>query len=482
MKVLFAVSECVPFVKSGGLADVAGTLPAELAKLGSDVRVILPKYTIVPHEYKMKMKKRKEFIVRVGWRRQYCGIEEMEHAGIIYYFVDNEYYFKRNRMYGDFDDGEKFAYFNRAVLEALFELDFFPDILHCHDWHAGMIPFLLRTQYNQDSRCQNIRTVFTIHNLQFQGILPPETLGDLLGLSYRYFNADQLEFYGNINFMKAGLISADKITTVSPTYKEEIQTAYYGERLDGVLRLRDRDLEGILNGIDYLLYDPEHDGLLDATYHSENLEGKKQNKASLQRELGLPLSDRPLIVMVTRLTGQKGLDLVKGVFHELMETDIQLAILGTGDHDFEQFLNRMASLYPDNFKAWIGFDEGLAHRFYAGGDMFLMPSRFEPCGLSQLIAMRYGTVPIVRETGGLNDTVHSYNEWEKTGSGFTFTCFNAHDMLHTIERAIGFYGRKEEWGKLVSSIMKLDYSWKVSAKEYHTLYQQLIDGGDSIVR
>ncbi|CAM3770157.1 glycogen synthase GlgA [Mesobacillus zeae] len=481
MKVLFAVSECVPFIKSGGLADVAGTLPSELKKAGADIRVILPKYALIPEKFKKAMKKRAEFIVQVGWRRQYCGIEELKHEGITYYFIDNEYYFKRNQMYGDYDDGEKFAYFNRAVLEAMFQIEFFPDILHCHDWHAGMIPFLLRTEYNSDARCNHIKTVFTIHNLQFQGIFPPETLGDLLGLSYRYFNPEQLEFYGNINFMKAALVSSDKITTVSPTYMEEIQTPYFGEKLDGILRMRKADLKGVLNGIDNSLYDPSNDSSLEAAFTSRDLAGKQLNKMSLQCQYGLPENEQPLMAMVTRLTKQKGLDLVRGIFHEIMKTGVQMIVLGTGDIEFEQFLTQMASQYPQQCRVLIGFDESLAHRIYAGADMFLMPSKFEPCGLSQLIAMRYGTVPIVRETGGLNDTVQSYNPEDKSGSGFTFTNFNAHDMLFTIERALAIYRNNQEWNNLVQTVMELDFSWSTSAKVYQELYKDLITGSETHV-
>lgn len=477
MKVLFAVSECVPFVKSGGLADVAGSLPKELKKLGTDVRIVLPKYGSIPDTYKKKMKKIREFSVSVGWRNQYCGIEELVHDGVIFYFVDNEYYFLRDQLYGYFDDGERFAYFSRAVLESIRELDFYPDIIHCHDWHTGMVPFLLNVQYRHAKEYASIKSVFTIHNLQFQGIMPKEALTDLFGLDELCFNAEQLEFYGCINFMKAALTSADKITTVSPTYKAEIQNEYYGEKLDGLLRLRDEDLTGILNGIDADFYDPENDQMIAAPYNVNLLTNKGKNKLSLQKLAGLPEQPEvPIIAMITRLTSQKGLDLVKCVFQELMSEEVQFVVLGTGEDEFEQFFAGMEQVYPEKVRAYIRFNEELAHKIYAGADLFLMPSKFEPCGLGQLIAMRYGTIPVVRETGGLNDTVHSYNGDAGEGNGFSFTNFNAHDMLHTINRAIYFYSRKEEWKELVKRTMSLDYSWAQSAFKYSKLYEGLVSG------
>nr|WP_246629133.1 glycogen synthase GlgA [Mesobacillus maritimus] len=472
---MFAVAECVPFIKSGGLADVAGALPKELQGIGTDVRVILPKYQLIPDEYKKQMKKIAEFSVAVGWRNQYCGIEELELDGVTYYFIDNEYYFKRSQMYGDFDEGEQFAYFNRAILDSIREIDFYPDVIHCHDWHTGMVPFLLNEQYRDRKGYESIRTVFTIHNLQFQGIFPKGILGDLFGLDDRYYHPDQLEFHGNVSFMKAALISADKITTVSPTYMEEIQTAYFGERLDGVLRERRSDLLGILNGIDNDLYDPETDIALIKTYGPMDHKARLLNKKQLQRQFELPEEEEtPLMVMVTRLTKQKGLELVRGVFHEIMATGVQLIVLGTGDREFEYFFSHMAAQYPNQCKVFIGFDEDLAHRVYAGADLFLMPSKFEPCGLSQLIALRYGSIPIVRETGGLNDTVKSYNGEAGKGNGFTFTNFNAHDMLFTIDRALSYYEDTASWNKLVENVMQMDFSWARSAKIYQQLYADLV--------
>lgn len=482
MKVLFAVSECVPFVKSGGLADVAGSLPKELAKQGTDVRVILPKYGSISEDFKKKMSRKCEFAVQVGWRSQYCGIEELKYQGITFYFIDNEYYFNRKKLYGYFDDGERFAYFNRAVLDALGHINFYPDVIHSHDWHTGMIPFLLRVEYRAKKGYEFIRTVFTIHNLQFQGIMPREALGDLLGLDYSHFHPDKLEFFGNINFMKGGIVAADKITTVSPTYKEEIQTEYYGEKLHDLLRRRSFDLEGILNGIDDEFYHPGKDTFILKKYSLENLKDKKSNKKHLQEKFWLPVkSDTPLIAMVTRLTKQKGLDLVKGVFHEIMQENVQFLVLGTGDPEFEQFFRDMEAAYPEKCKAYIGFDEGLAHEFYAGSDLFLMPSQFEPCGLGQMIAMNYGSIPIVRETGGLNDTVHSYNEYTREGNGFSFRNFNAHDMLYTIRRAIGFYGDSKVWDQIMKNAMSMDNSWAQSAFKYNQLYAGLISRSESHV-
>jgi starch synthase len=474
VKVLFAVSECGPFAKSGGLADVAGSLPKELMNLGTDVRVILPKYGTIAESYKNEMIKVKEFTVPIGWRNQYCGIEELTHQGITFYFVDNEYYFKRDRLYGYFDDGERFAYFDRAVLEALAQLNFFPDVLHCHDWHTAMIPFLLRTEYYKRKGYGQMRTVFTIHNLQFQGIFPKEILGELLGVDQGSFHQDKLEFFGNINFMKGGLVAADEITTVSPTYKEEIQTVEYGEKLDGLLRKRQDDLVGILNGIDEDFYNPATDPLIYQTFTANDPGKKALNKREIQKRFGLPECEgTPLLVMVSRLTKQKGLELVKCVLREILQEDLQVIVLGTGDHEYEEHLRHVARIYPEKLKVYTGFNEELAHKLYAAADLFLMPSQFEPCGLGQLIAMKYGAIPIVRETGGLNDTVHAWNEFTGEGNGFSFRNFNAHDMLFTIQRAISFYHDPIVWGSIVKQAMAMDYSWAQSAHKYNQLYREL---------
>lgn len=483
MKVLFAVSECVPFIKSGGLADVAGSLPKELKKQGTDVAVIMPKYEDIPDHLLSKLKKKIHFYIQIGWRNQYVGIEELQYEGITFYFVDNEWYFKRPGLYGYGDDGERFAFFNRAVLESLFYLDEYPSIIHCHDWHTAMIPFLLNVDYKWRKEYSQIKTVFTIHNLQFQGIMPKYVLGDLLNISDYYYTFDQLEFFENVNFMKGGLVGADKITTVSPTYKNEIQTEYYGESLNNVLVQRSSDLSGIINGIDEETYNPETDTAIIKNYSIETLEGKKENKKHIQQKFGLKVdNDIPIISMITRLTSQKGLELVRHIFSEIMEENVQFLLLGSGDAEFEDFFREMEYKYPQKCKAFIGFDEDLAHQIYAGADLFLMPSKFEPCGLGQLIALRYGNIPIVRETGGLNDTVFSYNETTGEGNGFSFSNFNAHDMLFTIRRGLDFYNNdKETWNVLIKNAMSMDNSWAQSAFKYNQLYAELISRSESHV-
>ncbi len=482
MKVLFAVSECGPFAKSGGLADVAGSLPKELKRMGTDVRVILPKYGTIAEVYKNEMKKVKEFPVSVGWRKQYCGIEELTFQGVTFYFIDNEYYFNRDGLYGYFDDGERFAYFNRAVLETLEQLDFFPDVIHCHDWHTAMIPYLLRTEYYKKKGYGLIKTVFTIHNLHFQGIFPKEVLEELLGIGHQSFQPSHLEFYGNVNFMKGALVAADRITTVSPTYKNEIQTTAFGEKLDGLLRERNEDLVGILNGIDENFYNPAHDPLIYQTYTSNDIKNKAVNKREIQKLFGLKQScGTPLLVMISRLTKQKGLDLVKCVLREMLQEDIQVIILGSGDFEYEDYLRQAARIYPEKLQVYIGFNEALAHKLYAAGDLFLMPSLFEPCGLSQLIAMKYGAIPIVRETGGLYDTVKAWNEFNGEGNGFSFSHFNAHDMLYTIRRALNFYHDPQVWKSIVKQAMEMDYSWVQSAFSYNQLYAELISRSETHV-
>jgi starch synthase len=482
VKVLFAVSECVPFIKSGGLADVAGSLPKELKGLGMDVRVMLPKYGAISNPYKQAMKKVSDFTVQVGWRNQYCAIEEYTLDDVTFYFVDNEQYFSCSRMYGYDDDGERFAYFSQAVLESLSRIPFYPDVIHCHDWHTGMIPFLLTRKYSGRKEYAHIKTVFTIHNLQFQGIMPRWALQDLFSLNDKYFNIEELEFYGHINFMKGALVAADKITTVSPTYMNEIQTDYYGEKLNGVLMKRKADLSGILNGIDVEIYNPGHDECLVRNYKAVDAEHSKSiNKRFIQEKFSLPKVDVPLMTMITRLTKQKGLELVRGEFHDMMREDIQLIVLGTGDPEFENFFRSMEEQYGDKFKAYIGFDESLAHQLYAGADLFLMPSKFEPCGLGQLIALRYGAIPIVRETGGLNDTVLSYNEVTGEGNGFSFTNFNAHDMLETIRRAMYCYRQKDVWNTLIKRAMFGNNSWAQSAFKYYQLYSELQSRSDAHV-
>lgn len=475
MKVLFAASECVPFVKTGGLADVAGTLPAYLVKQGADIRVILPKYKQFSETWKLKMRHILSFEVHLGWRRQYCGIETIELDGVTFYFVDNEFYFARDGIYGSGEeDAERFSFFCRAVLEAMPLLDFMPDVLHCNDWHTGMIPALLETQYRMLPAYSNIRTVFTIHNLQYQGVFSWMHTDDLLGLGEELFTPEALEFFGKINFMKGGLVFSDKITTVSPSYAKEIRYPEYGEMLDGLLRYREKDLLGILNGIEYAEYDPAADRYLAARYSADDPAGKAECKRQLQEKLGLsPRPDVPVIGMVTRLAEQKGMDLFERAIEELMGLDVQIAVLGSGESRFEDLLRWASWRYQGKFACYVGYNDELAHRIYAGSDIFLMPSRFEPCGLSQLIALRYGSIPLVRETGGLRDTIVPYNRFTDEGNGFSFANYNAGDMLFTLKLALRFFSDKPMWQRLVGRAMRSDFSWENSAKEYYALYESL---------
>ncbi len=479
MKILFAASECVPFIKTGGLADVVGSLAPVLAQGGHDVRVILPKYAAIPEKYEHQMRHVLDFEVQLGWRRQYCGIESLELDGVTYYFVDNRYYFGRNYIYGmGGDEYERFAFFSNAVLSALPLIPFEPDIIHAHDWQAGMIPALLRIQYSHLDSYARIRTVFTIHNLQYQGIFAIKDVQDVLGLPDSVFTNDKLEYYGSANYLKSGIVYADEVTTVSPSYAEEIQTGYYGERLDGLLRAKNEHLTGILNGIDTAEYDPAEDQSIAARYTADSLDNKAVNKRALQEQLGLEVrAEVPIIGMVSRLSSQKGLDLVDYVIADIMREDVQLVVLGMGESRYVNLFSWAEQNYPGRVAARFAMDHDLAHRIYAGCDIFLMPSQFEPCGLSQMIAMRYGTVPVVRETGGLRDTVLSYNEYAGSGNGFTFFNYNAHDMLHTIQRALHFYWhRKDIWQLLQKRGMQGDFSWKHSAEMYVSLYQSILPG------
>ena len=478
MKILFVASESVPFVKTGGLADVVGALAPVLSREGHDVRVVIPEFSVIPQEYVQQMTHVCDFEVQLGWRRQYCGIEKLEMNGITWYFMDNKYYFGRPYVYGmGGDEYERFGYFCRGVLNMLPMIDFQPDVIHSHDWQSGMIPALLKIQYAHLPFYSNIKTVFTIHNLQYQGIFGIREVQDVLGLGDSLWTDDKLECFGCANFMKAALVYSDLITTVSPSYAEEIQTAYYGERLDGLLRARNKDLFGVLNGIDMQEYNPETDKALAANYSSKDTEGKKACKKALQEELNLDINDDiPVIGMVGRLSNQKGLDLVDYVITDIMRQDIQLVVLGMGEGRYFNLFSWAETEFKGNVAARFTMDHALAHKIYAGADMFLMPSQFEPCGLSQMIAMRYGTVPIARETGGLRDTVLSYNEFNGEGNGFTFFNYNAHDMLHTIERATDYYrNHKDIWKELQNRGMNGDYSWEHSAGKYIKLYQSLFE-------
>ncbi|HBV88776.1 MAG TPA: glycogen synthase GlgA [Desulfosporosinus sp.] len=476
MQLVFVTAEADPFAKTGGLGEVAGSLPAFLHKQGIDVRVIMPKYSNISAEFKKEFNHLAHFDVPVAWRKQYCGLEEMVYNGVPYYFIDNEYYFTRPQVYGEYDDAERFAFFSRAALESLIHIPGFkPDILHCHDWHTALIPLMLKEFYNRQPLYYPIKTVFTIHNLKYQGVFPKDVLGDVVGLGMDFYKENGLEFHGAINFMKGALLYADQITTVSPTYAEEIQNPFYGENLDGLLRKRREFLTGILNGIDYEAYNPLNDSHLVMPFHDLDV-AKKENKKHIQTLMGLPVrEDSAVLGMVSRLVDQKGLDLLAHVLEELLELDIQMVILGTGEHKYEEMLKSYASNYPEKLAIRLEFSDQLAHQIYAGADMFLMPSRFEPCGIAQMIAMRYGTVPIVRETGGLKDTVFAYNDITGTGNGFCFMNYNAHELLFTVQRALSIYQEnKSIWNNIRLRGMERDFSWNRSAEAYVEIYKSLL--------
>ena len=476
--ILFAASECVPFIKTGGLADVVGSLPKYFDRKEYDVRVILPKYLCIPEKFQKEMRYVTHFYMDFCWRNQYVGILQTERDGVTYYFLDSEFYYGGSWPYSNMlEDIEKFSFFSRAVLSALPQIGFRPDVIHCHDWQTGLIPVYLNDDFQGDPFFRGIKTIFTIHNLKFQGTWDVATIRNITGLSDYYFTSDKLECYENGNLLKGGLVYADRITTVSRTYAKEIQTEFYGEHLDGLLRARSSELSGIVNGIDYSFYNPETDKDIAATYSvSDRKEKKAINKAALQKELGLKEDpDAFMIGIVSRLTDQKGLDLVQCVLNEICAKDVQLVVLGTGEWRYEQMFRSMAEAHPARISANIFYSEALSHRIYAGCDAFLMPSLFEPCGLSQLMSLRYGTLPIVRETGGLKDTVEPYNQYTGQGTGFSFTNYNAHDMLHVIELAKEVYQKhREEWEALSDRAMRQDFSWKKSAKEYEALYHELL--------
>ncbi len=476
MKILFTASECVPFVKTGGLADVVGALGPVLANKGHDVRVILPLYSAIAQKWQEQMEYLLDFEVQLGWRRQYCGVQVLKKDGVTYYFLDNKYYFGRPYIYGlGGDEYERYGFFCRAALNLLPLIDYAPDVLHAHDWQSGMIPALLKIQYAHLPFYASIRTMYTIHNLQYQGVFGIKEVQDVLGLGDGLWSSDKLECYGCANFMKAALVYADAITTVSPSYAEEITTAYYGERLDGLIRARHESVFGVLNGIDINEYNPETDPMIVKNYTTETLEDKIENKLKLQEVLGLEVNpDIPLIAMVGRLSNQKGLDLVDHVLGDIMAEDVQLVVLGMGEARYTNLFSWAEQQYRGKMAARFAMDHELAHRLYASADFFLMPSQFEPCGLSQLISLRYGTVPIVRETGGLRDTVLSYNEYTKEGNGFTFLNYNAHDMLYVIKRALSYYKDQPEVIKeLRIRGMQGDYSWANSADKYVSLYEKI---------
>ena len=475
--VLFIASEAVPFIKTGGLADVTGSLPKYFDKSKYDVRVMIPNYKCIPQHYKDQMKFIANFYIDLNWRSQYVGLLEMEYGGVHFYFIDNEFYFNGYKPYGYIhEDIEKFAFFSKAALSALPLIGFRPDIIHCHDWQTGLVPVYMKERFQGGDFFRGMKSIMTIHNLKFQGIWNLKAIQDVTGLSDSFFTSDKLEAFGDGNYLKGGIVYADKITTVSNTYAQEIKTPFYGEKLDGLMRARSNDLWGIVNGIDYNEFNPETDKRIVQNYNQITFRKEKyKNKIALQKELGLEVDPKRFMIgIVSRLTDQKGFDLIAYVMDELCANDVQLVVLGTGEERYENMFRHFDWKYGNRVSANIYYSEDMSHKIYASCDAFLMPSLFEPCGLSQLISLRYGTVPIVRETGGLKDTVEPYNEYEDKGTGFSFANYNAHEMLGIINYAKNvFYNKKREWNKIVDRGMKRDFSWTNSAKKYQELYDSL---------
>ena len=474
--ILFIASEAVPFIKTGGLADVAGSLPKYFDKEKYDVRVMIPNYKCIPQKYKEKMRFITNFYMDLAWRSQYVGIMEMEYEGIHFYFIDNEFYFDGYKPYGYIhQDIEKFAFFSKAALSSLPLIGFRPDIIHCHDWQTGIVPVYMKERFSQDF-FWGMKSIMTIHNLKFQGIYDTKTIKDATGLPASFFTPDKLEAYGDANLLKGGIVYADYVTTVSQSYAEEIKMPFYGEKLDGLIRARSNCLAGIVNGIDYEEFNPETDTRITNNYNQKTFRKEKvKNKIALQKELGLEVNPKKFMIgVVSRLTDQKGFDLIAYVMDELCSEDVQLVVLGTGEGRYENMFRHFDWKYNNRVSANIYYSEDMSHKIYASCDAFLMPSLFEPCGLSQLMSLRYGTIPIVRETGGLRDTVEPYNEFECTGTGFSFCNYNAHEMLRTVQYAKDvYYNKKREWNKIVDRAMLTDFSWKSSAIKYQELYDKL---------
>ena len=480
--ILFAAAEGLPFIKTGGLADVIGALPKALAKRGHDVRVVLPLYKKVIEKHYDELERIGTIRVHSGWIDQPATFYKAEVDGVIYYFIEHQYYFERDGLYGYEDDGERFAFFQRALLDMIYFIDWWPNIIHSNDWQCGMIPLLCHACYASDMRYQAIKHVYTIHNLAFQGNFGVDMMPSCLGLDYSYFDNGSIRFDSGISFMKAGIVYADKVTTVSPTYSNEILTQTYGERMDGILRYRREDLWGIVNGIDDVLWDPKTDKSLKKNYDVKSWKtGKKANKTALQEELGLEVDDDVMLIgMVSRLTNQKGVYLITDRLQEIMDMKVQFVVLGSGEENAENAFRWLENSYKGRAVYYNGYNEDLAHRIYAGSDLFLMPSLYEPCGLSQLIALRYGSLPLVRETGGLKDTVHPYNMYTGEGNGFSFTVANADDMIYTLRWVTDqFYNNKEGWKGLVETAMKEDHSWEQSAGVYEQLYYTICNWPDN---
>ena len=475
MNILYVTSEAVPFCKTGGLADVAGSLPPSLAANGDRVSVILPLYETVKDKWGEKLHFEKWTFVRLAWRSVYCGLFSVEREGVTCYFVDNESYFRRSDLYGYYDDGERFAFFSRAVTELLRSLPEKPDVVHCNDWQSALVPVYIRDEAVRNDFYKSIRTVITVHNIEYQGRYGRETVEDLFGLDRGWFDGGTIEFGGDVNLLKGAIVTADAVTAVSPTYARELKCAYFAHGLENVMRMSEGKLHGVLNGIDMKRYDPAHDESLAAPYSADDLAGKRRDKAALQKLLGLQeRPDTPILAMVTRLVSHKGLDLVCETLDTIMEKDVQLVVLGKGEAKYETFFEYAKQRYGGRMAVHLGYSEQLAMQIYAGADLFLMPSKSEPCGLSQMIAMRYGTVPIVRETGGLKDTVRAYEAWNSAGNGFTFANYNAGDMCHVVCQAIDLYhNNRDVYALLQKRGMTADFSWKRSAQAYRDIYSSI---------
>ena len=477
MKILFAASEVAPFIKTGGLADVAGSLPQALAAAGHEVKVVLPLYEGIGQEWREQMTFLKYFNVTLAWRQVYCGVFQLEREGVTYWFIDNEYYFKRWQMYGHFDDCERFAYFSRAVIETPGQLDWWPDVIHCNDWQTALVPVYLLEEKYRIPQLGNARSVFTIHNIEYQGRYGDQVLQDVIGLDKSYFNEGMLAYHRDVNLMKGAIMASNFVTTVSPTYAQELRTPYYAHGLDGVINQQSFKLEGILNGIDTALYDPaSHTGLAANFTAKAPVKGKAACKQALQQAVGLQeRPDVPIIACISRLVGHKGFSLVTDALHDIMGMDVQMVVLGTGDWQYEEAFRHAQGQYPGRFAAQITYSAPLSIMIYAGADLFLMPSISEPCGLSQMIAMRFGTIPVVRETGGLKDTVTPYNKFEGTGRGFTFANISAGDMTWVLREAVDlYYNNKKAWRGLQKESMTADFSWDRSAAQYLDIYQRIL--------
>lgn len=470
MKIMYVTSECAPFIKTGGLGDVAGSLPKALAAKGHDVRVFCPLYSAISEEMREKFFYIKNAYVRLGWRNQYCGIFRYEKDGVTYYFIDNEYYFARGQIYGEYDDAERFAYYSKAVLEVLPDLEWKPDVINCNDWQTAMVPVFYRVLYQYHQEFENIRIIYTIHNIQYQGVYGKEVVTELMGIPT--YHTSLLEFDGMVNLMKGAIETADRVTTVSPTYAKEILDPWYSYGMDRALVRRQDGIVGILNGIDVVGYDPETDSNLKKHYSVTKIAGKKECRAALLHECGLTDSDAPVVGIVTRFVAHKGIQLVQQTFQEMLQLGCRFVVLGSGERLYEDFFREMQAEYPDQVHVTVGFVPAMARRIYGGADIFLMPSQNEPCGLAQMVAMRYGTIPVVRETGGLKDSV--FDAGGKNGNGFTFKTYDAYDMLDAVKRACELFADKRKWNALVRHAMKCDYSWNVSAEKYVELYRSLL--------